>query len=99
MVHYIIPIAMIIEWILTETDAEYKWSYELYWMIYPIGYLIYSLILGAIFSIYIYPFFDVTILGVPGLLLAIIGLTSFFLLLGCLYIIINRKILNKLKRN
>lgn len=95
MVHYIIPIAMIFEWILTETDAEYKWSYELYWMIYPIAYLIYSLILGGVFSIYIYPFFDVTKLGVPGLVLAIIGLTSFFLLLGSFYIFLNRKIIAK----
>ena len=96
MVHYLIPIAMIIDWLITEANNQYKWTYLLYWMIYPVAYLVYSLILGA-FNIYIYGFFDVTKIGILGLLFVIIGLTFLFLLLGCLYIFINRKLLNKFK--
>ncbi len=97
MVHYLIPIAMIIEWIVTGSNSEYKWSYEWYWMIYPIGYLIYSLFLGGFFNIYIYPFFDITKIGLLGLIIAIIGLTTFFILLGALYIFMNRTLYKKLQ--
>ncbi|MFW9882005.1 MAG: Pr6Pr family membrane protein [Candidatus Thorarchaeota archaeon] len=98
MVHYVIPIAMIFEWLITEIERKCEWIYLPYWLIYPIGYLIYSLILGGVFNIYIYPFFDMTKISIAGLIIAIIGLTLFFILLGALYIFLNRKIYKKYKK-
>ena len=45
ILHYIAPIAFIADWILTENKIRYDWKYLPYWIIYPIGYLVFSLFL------------------------------------------------------
>jgi len=97
MIHIIIPIAVIIDWVMTGINDKYEWSYELYWTIYPIGYLVYCLILAGRFEIYIYPFFNVMIMGVVGLILGVLGLVIVFLMVGGLYIFINRRIVSNVQ--
>ena len=46
ILHYLTPIAFILDWILTETEVRYKWKYLPYWTLYPISYLIFSFILN-----------------------------------------------------
>ncbi|MFX1274595.1 MAG: Pr6Pr family membrane protein [Promethearchaeota archaeon] len=99
MHHYLIPVAFILDWLITEFINNYEWIYILYWLIYPLGYLIYALIIGWIFNDAIYPFFDVNMLGIGGLLIFIVGLTIFVILLSIFYIFINhlsRIIYNKI---
>ena len=97
--HYIIPIAFIIEWFLTESDTEYEWSYIGYWMIYPFIYLTYVLIRGYLTGLYPYYFIDLNYISIITLVLVVIALTVFFFLLGSLYITLNRKIYNaKIKK-
>ncbi|KKK88288.1 hypothetical protein LCGC14_2744670, partial [marine sediment metagenome] len=79
IVHYIIPIAFIIDWVLTEIKIRYQWSDLWYWIIYPIGYIV---------------FLDVIELGiiVYAYIISILILSS--LSLGSLYILINRRRMN-----
>ena len=89
--HYITPIAFIVDWILTETKLRYKWSYILYWIIYPLCYLVFAFIHGTFTGNYIYFFLDITALGIIGYTLFVSILITAGLVLGCLYIAINRK--------
>lgn len=91
-VHFIIPIAVFIDWLLTGNKIKYKWSFMLYWAIYPIGYIVYCLISGVLFNDPIYIMFDVNLLGIGGVIIAILGLTIFFFILASLYIFINRRL-------
>ncbi|MFX1274596.1 MAG: Pr6Pr family membrane protein [Promethearchaeota archaeon] len=91
-VHIIIPIAVFIDWLLTSNKIKYKWVYSLYWAIYPICYIIFCLISGIIFNDPIYPFFDVNLLSIGGVAIAILGLTIFFIILASLYIFMNRRL-------
>ena len=91
VLHYITPIAFIVDWILTETKLRYKWTYLPYWIIYPIGYLVFAFIHGTITGNYIYYFLDITALGILGYALFVSILIAAGLVLGCLYIAINRK--------
>jgi len=59
--HYITPIAFIVNWILTETKLRYKWSYMLYWIIYPLCYIVFAFIHGTFTGNYIYFFLDITV--------------------------------------
>jgi hypothetical protein len=90
VLHYITPIAFILDWVLTETKLRYKWKYILYWMIYPLCYLVFVFIYGTFTGNYIYYFLDINALGISGYFIFISILISVGLALGCLYIAINR---------
>jgi len=90
VLHYITPIAFIVDWILTETKLRYKWSYMVYWIIYPICYLVFSFIHGTFTGNYLYFFLDISELGILGYALFVSVLITVGVVLGCLYIAINR---------
>lgn len=90
ILHYITPIAFIIDWVLTETKVRYKWNYLPYWIIYPLCYIIFAIIHGTITGSYIYYFLDISALGILGFV-SISILIVFGIALGSLYIAINRK--------
>lgn len=91
IVHYITPIAFIIDWLLTEKDIKYKWKYLLYFLSYPLCYLAFSQIYGTFTGNYLYYFLDPNALGVSAFILYILFLVIFFIAVGSLYIAINRK--------
>jgi hypothetical protein len=91
VLHYITPIAFILDWVLTETELRYKWNYILYWMIYPLCYLVFAFIYGTVTGNYIYYFLDITALGISGYFIFISILIAVGFALGCLYIAINRR--------
>ena len=91
VLHYLIPIAFIIDWVLTETKINYKWKYLPYWTIYPLGYLLFSFIHGTLTGDYIYPFLSINLLGILFYLISVSLLIGVGIALGSLYIGINRK--------
>lgn len=91
VLHYITPIAFIVDWGLTEIKVQYKWNYLLYWIIYPLCYIIFAVIHGTITGNYLYYFLDISALGILGFVMFVSILIAFGLALGCLYILINRK--------
>ncbi|MFX0001035.1 MAG: Pr6Pr family membrane protein [Candidatus Hodarchaeota archaeon] len=91
ILHYITPIAFITDWVLTENNVKYEWKYLPYWTIYPIGYLIFALILGTFTGDYLYPFLDISTRGPIRYLIIICFLLGVGIALACLYIAINRK--------
>jgi hypothetical protein len=91
ILHYVTPIAFIVDWVLTETKLKYKWNYLPYWTIYPLCYLLFSFIHGSLTGDYIYPFLNINQLGILGYSLSIFLLVSSGLGLGSMYIAINRK--------
>ena len=90
--HYIIPVAFIIDWFITEGN-NYQWKHILYWLIYPICYLVFALIHGATTGDYIYPFLNPEALGTSGLVISIAALIIFFIGLSCAYITVSRRLL------
>jgi hypothetical protein len=91
ILHYITPIAFIIDWILTEKEVEYDWKYLLYFVSYPLGYLVFAVIHGTFTGDYLYYFFDINANGIFGFIGYVSFLVVFFILLGSLYIRVNRK--------
>ena len=92
ILHYLTPIAFIVDWILTENKLRYKWKYLPYWVFtYPICYLAFIFIHGTFTGNYIYYFFDVNALGILGVVLFVSIIFTAGIVLGCLYIAINRR--------
>ena len=88
--HYVTPIAFIVDWILYERKRAYQWRYSLIWLVYPLAYLIFAQLYGSVTGDYLYPFLNLPELGLNGLAIWVAILTMVFLVLGVLYIGVNR---------
>ncbi|MFD1388336.1 Pr6Pr family membrane protein [Oceanobacillus oncorhynchi subsp. oncorhynchi] len=58
MLHYFIPIAVFINWLLLETKKRYSYKYIFYWMIYPVIYCVISSLRGLMDGFYPYFFLN-----------------------------------------
>ena len=88
MLHYVTPIFFIFDWYNTnEVALEYKFT--IFWLIYPIIYLIFNTFIGSITGTYIYYFLDPT-QGIIEWLVWILIITLLFLGIGSLYVKISR---------
>ena len=66
--HYITPIATILVWLIVGPRGQFKFSDTFTVFIIPITYLAYTLIHGAVASVYPYPFFNVIKYGYVSVL-------------------------------
>ncbi len=96
LMHYLIPIYFIVDWILTERTIRYQWNYLLKWIIYPLCYLGLTLIYGLSTGFYPYFFIDLSALGGVMYTLSVAGMTIFILILGIIFIGINRRLTKNL---
>lgn len=58
VLHYIMPVVLLIDWILDPPKARIPLKKALLWLIYPIVYVVYSLVRGHFVGWYPYPFLD-----------------------------------------
>lgn len=90
--HYLMPILFIIYWALFVSKTGLRWVNAIIWCIYPIAYLVYSLVRGKITGSYPYPFIDVGTIGYQQALINSAGLLVCFILLGLVFIIAGKLI-------
>lgn len=100
VVHYILPLSMVIDWLIFDIKGYYNKFDPIKWEIIPILYLIYSMICGGLKihkfqdSYYPYFFIDIDKLGIFSFLGYVIGLILIFLILGYVLYFIDRKLSN-----
>jgi hypothetical protein len=63
VLHYIMPVVMLVDWLLFPPKFRFSFKQVLFWLIFPLAYLIYSLVRGASVGWYPYPFLDVSQTG------------------------------------
>jgi len=56
--HYLMPVVMVLDWLVQPPKAKLAPKHIWFWIIYPIAYLVYSLVRGAIVHWYPYWFFN-----------------------------------------
>lgn len=91
MLHVLIPILYILYWLFFVTKEKLNWKNGLYWLLFPLVYLIYSLIRGSIVDWYPYPFLNAAKLGYDKVIINIITMLLVFLISGSVLIAINNK--------
>lgn len=70
MLHVVIPLVAVIGWVAFGPRGKADRSLLLPSLIYPVGWLAYTLVRGAVADWYPYPFLDVNLHGYPRALLA-----------------------------
>ena len=89
--HYINPLLIIGYVVYYRKEFDYKIRDSFAWIIYPILYLTFLVFWGMVTGDFLYPFFQVSEIGVFGLIISIIGLVGLFFVLSFLVV----KILSK----
>ena len=107
LVHYVVPIMMVLDYLLFSPKGEFHWKHPFVWILTPAVYVVFILIRAEVsdamfagfsgMSRYPYPFVDVDLYGV-GLVLAMVAVLLLgFLILGYLLLGID-KLLGKYHR-
>jgi hypothetical protein len=81
IIHGFTPIATFVFWLIYESKRPIRFITIGYWLIYPLTYLIYTLLRGAVIHFYPYPFVDVIKFGINQVLV-----NSFFVMLLFLFL-------------
>ena len=58
VVHQLMPIVLVVDWLLDPPAGNLTYRQGLLWLIYPLVWIIYILIRGALVGLYPYPFLD-----------------------------------------
>lgn len=96
--HYVVPILAIIGWLAFGPRDRIGCKTLLLSAIWPVAYLLYTLIHGAITGFYPYPFVNVDRLGLGAVLLNSAGVTLLLVAVGGLYWMLDRLLLRAVSR-
>jgi len=86
ILHYVIPILFVIDWLFLVPKETLKAKDAAVWLAFPVVYLVWTFIHGAYSSFYPYPFLNVNELGLARVLLNEAGLLIVFLVLGSILV-------------
>ena len=98
VVHYIVPIAMILDWLLFDAKGTMGKGEPPTWLVFPLAYLAYIMLLVWGFGVMVnpkahsrwpYDFLDFDMLGAPTVLMTIVAMAAVFLALGYVYLLID----------
>ena len=82
MLHYVMPVAMLVDWLAFTPRGGLRWRDAMLWLGVPAAYGLWILVHGAVSGFYPYPFMDVAKLGYSAVLLNMVGLVLGFYLPG-----------------
>lgn len=74
VLHYLMPVVMLIDFLIDRPRRRLSFRRALLWLLYPVVYVAYSLIRGAVTGWYPYPFLDPTINGYARVAITVFGL-------------------------
>jgi len=95
LLHTVTPLYFMLYWLILTEKEKLRFHSIKYWILYPLAYLIYTLIRGTIVHAYPYPFIDVNSFGYTQVLLNCLAVAAVFFILFTIFIALG----NRLKRN
>ena len=102
LLHYAVPVMAVADWLLFSLKGKYRLSSPFLWLLLPDGYFLYAVIrvaLGATLGYggnrYPYPFLNADALGWGQVMMNGLILNLFFLLLGFLFVFLDRLMAKK----
>jgi hypothetical protein len=89
LLHTVTPLLALLDWVLIRTRRlRLRWAAA--WLAYPLAYLAFALVRGAIVHRYPYPFLDVRSIGYGGVAIVSLGLVVVFWLLALIVVALGR---------
>lgn len=75
LLHVVVPVLFTAYWLFIVPKGALRWSSMRSWLIYPLVYLVYTIVRGVFVNWYPYPFLDVSRLGYGGVIVNSIMMT------------------------
>ena len=97
VLHYAFPIAILIDWFISPLARKISFRQTLVWLLFPVAYVIYSLIRGPIVDWYPYPFLDPADGGYVKVLIVSLGI-AVIALIGARVLAMNKNIIEQKSR-
>lgn len=91
LLHTIIPVLTLVFWYVYAPVQKANYRRILWWMNYPLVYLIFILLRGSFSNFYPYPFVDVSNLGFTTVMVNSLFILVFFFIISSLFIRIKSK--------
>ncbi len=99
LLHYVMPIAFVVDWLLFVPKGRLNWIDPFKWLSFPAIYVVWTLIHGYAADWWPYWFVDVPEMGLARTGLAFAGLMAFFLVVGAILVAIDRTAGRKARRD
>lgn len=90
LLHYVVPLLYVAFWFLGSRDGGLRWIHPLWWALYPLLYFLYAIGRGELIHQYPYVFIDVSAIGYRQTWINAVGLLATFIVLGELFVAIDR---------
>jgi hypothetical protein len=90
LLHTVVPLLAVLDWLLFDERARFRWRYALYWLAFPLGYLAFALLRGLVVDRYPYPFININELGYDGVSVSTAVFAMAFWLLGLMFVAVDR---------
>lgn len=96
LIHIITPVLMIVDWLLFVPKGAFRWIDPVLWTLLPYTYLVWAFVYGSLGGEftpgqrYPYPFMDVDALGVLGVAQWVVALTVALIVVGLIFVSIDR---------
>jgi hypothetical protein len=91
LLHDIMPLLFLLYWWRFVPKAVFGWRDIAKWALYPVAYLLYALVRGALFGLYPYPFIDAGQLGYARVAVNAGGLLIAFVTIAALLVALDRR--------
>lgn len=92
MLHVVIPILYLLYWGLMRPKGNLEYRNGIYWVLFPLVYLVYSLIRGSVTGWYPYPFLNASELGYSKVSINVAVMIAVFLIAGLILIATTRSL-------
>jgi hypothetical protein len=90
LLHVVMPMIFIVYWFIYTDKKPLQWKHIFPWLLYPLIYIVYTLIRGSFVHFYPYPFINVDKLGYQAVLINCIWISFAFLVFCLLFIAIGK---------
>jgi hypothetical protein len=91
LLHDVVPVLYVTWWLTCAPKSGLRYPQAFSWLVWPLGYFLVSVVAGEFTGRYLYPFADVSALGLPVVLRNAGALLTLFLVLGALAITFARR--------
>ncbi len=88
--HYVTPALFLLYWWFAVPKDELRWVDLPKWTVYPVAYLVYALVRGALTGLYPYHFIDVNVIGYGAALANAVGIMIGFSVVAALLVAVSR---------
>lgn len=90
--HTLVPVLALVGWVLFGPHGRWSTGILRSALVFPVVFLAWTLVRGAVVGEYPYPFIDVTALGYPRALLNAVAVTALFAVLSGLLLLADRRL-------